>query len=319
MGDASHPWRLSHVDEGSVTLTVAEPTEVRSLLASLVGSKAMAGRIMSRGGLERAGAMLRAGDALASGDEVCLRLATPDARPDVSHGAVSVLFEDRVLLAADKPAGILVHGDGRGAETLTARVAGHLAREGRAAVPQAVQRLDTPTTGIVLFCLAEEFQPILDAQVAGHGMRKRYLAVVEGRLAASERGWMRLEGPIARDRHDARRMRVGRTGKPALTLVRTVARRDGRALLLVELRTGRRHQIRVHLAHEGHPIVGDELYGGARHADGLMLHAWSEEVRHPLTSEGLVLRTPFPARFRRLFDDAERRAMELQAGMRFDD
>lgn len=308
MGGAAGPWRLVRLDDEGVWLTVSAKTDARALLASLVGSKAMAGRILSRGQLERAGSVLRAGDALDAGDEVLLRLAVPDTMPETTGLRVPVLHEDRILLAVDKPAGLLVHGDGSGAETLTARVASHLAREGRRAVPQAMQRLDAPTTGVVLFCLAEEFQPVLDAQVAGHDMHKRYLAVVAGRLAGSERGWMRLEGPIARDRHDARRMRVGRTGKPALTMVRTVARQGGRSLLLVELQTGRRHQIRVHLAHAGHPIVGDELYGGARHEDGLMLHAWSEEVCHPLTRERLLLRTPFPGRFARLFDDAETRA-----------
>ncbi|MBQ1839777.1 MAG: RNA pseudouridine synthase, partial [Atopobiaceae bacterium] len=97
-------------------------------------------------------------------------------------------------------------------------------------------------------------------QVAGHQMSKRYLAVVRGSLPKDD--WLELDGPIARDRHDARKMRVGRTGKPSLTRVRTLAHSGGRSLVLVELLSGRRHQIRVHLAHAGHPIVGDALYGG---------------------------------------------------------
>ena len=84
-----------------------------------------------------------------------------------------VIYEDEVLLACDKPAGILVHGDGTGARTLTDVVAGHLAAEGRADVrPQAVQRLDVETTGVVLFSLDRTAQPALDAQVAGHDMRR---------------------------------------------------------------------------------------------------------------------------------------------------
>lgn len=207
-----------------------------------------------------------------------------------------VIYEDEVLLACDKPAGILVHGDGTGARTLTDVVAGHLAAEGRAGVrPQAVQRLDVETTGLVLFSLDRAAQPALDAQVAGHDMRKCYLAVVAGRFPWAQRD---VRAPIGRDRHDARRMRVCRPGqgKPAETRVRRLAVQGGRSLLLVELRTGRRHQIRVHLASLGFPIVGDALYGGARSTRGLLLHAWREELDHPVTGERLRLETVWPAR-----------------------
>lgn len=211
---------------------------------------------------------------------------------------LGVVFEDDVLLACDKPAGVLVHADGTGSQalTLTDLVAEHLSREGRQGVrPQAVQRLDVETTGLVLFSLDKATQAALDAQVAGHGMRKTYLAVVSGRV-----GWREhvVDAPIGRDRHDARRMRVCRpgAGKPARTLVRRVGERDERTLLEVELLTGRRHQIRVHLASLGLPIVGDALYGGARSSAGMLLHALSEEVTHPVTGERLHLETPWPQR-----------------------
>ena len=207
-----------------------------------------------------------------------------------------VIYEDEVLLACDKPAGIIVHGDGTGARTLTDAVAAHLAATGRAkARPQAVQRLDAETTGLTLFSLDHATQPALDAQVAGHGMSKTYLAVVAGRVPWAQKT---VRQPIGRDRHDARRMRVCRPdqGRPAETRFRRVAEKDGRTLLLVTLVTGRRHQIRVHLASLGHPIVGDALYGGARSSAGLLLHAWREELDHPVTGERLRLETAWPAR-----------------------
>ena len=207
-----------------------------------------------------------------------------------------VIYEDEVLLACDKPAGIIVHGDGTGARTLTDAVAAHLAAAGRSnARPQAVQRLDAETTGLTLFSLDRATQPALDAQVAGHGMSKTYLAVVAGRVPWAEKT---VRQPIGRDRHDARRMHVCRPdqGKPAETRFRRVAEKDGRTLLVVTLVTGRRHQIRVHLASLGHPIVGDALYGGARSSAGLLLHAWREELDHPVTGERLHLETAWPAR-----------------------
>lgn len=209
---------------------------------------------------------------------------------------VRIIYEDEALLACDKPAGMLVHGDGTGARTLTDAVAEHLAAGGRSeARPQAVQRLDMGTTGLVLFSLDRATQAELDRQVAGHDMRKTYLAVVRGAFPGGER---LIDRPIGRDRHDARRMRACRPGqgKPAETRVRRVASAGGRSLLLVELLTGRRHQIRVHLASMGFPIVGDELYGGARSAGGLLLHAWREEVVHPVTGRRLRLETAWPER-----------------------
>ncbi len=203
------------------------------------------------------------------------------------------MYEDGVLLVVDKPANILVHSDGTASRTLTDAVVVHLAAEGARRRPQAVQRLDVGTSGLVLFSLTAEFQPALDAQVAGHGMHKRYLAVVGGSFPAGERV---IDRPLGRDRHDARRMRVSPTGKAATTRVRRLAHAGGRSLLEVELLTGRRHQIRVHLASMGFPIVGDELYGGAPCTDGLLLHALSEDVQHPLTGEVLHLQTDWPAR-----------------------
>ena len=208
----------------------------------------------------------------------------------------TAIYEDEVLLAWDKPAGIIVHGDGTGVRTLTDVVAAHLDATGRAdARPQPVQRLDAETTGLVLFSLERATQPALDAQVAGHAMDKTYLAVVAGRVPWAQKT---VRQPIGRDRHDARRMRACRPGqgKPAETRIRRVAEKDGRTLLVVTLVTGRRHQIRVHLASLGHPIVGDALYGGARSTSGLLLHAWREELDHPVSGERLRLETAWPER-----------------------
>ncbi len=263
---------------------------------------------------------------------------------DGSH----VLFEDAWLLAVDKPAGIIVHDDGTGAPTLTELVRGHLeaAGEGDAAAQlQAVQRLDRDTTGVVLFSKDKAVQPKLDAALAGRaaaavgavtrGMpgattaspagaapvpdarlapdarpaRKRYLAVVRGEFPWKIRT---LDGPIGRDRHDARRMRVSSGGKPAETRVRCLAtsgvRGSRRSLLRVELVTGRKHQIRVHLAHAGFPILGDALYGTpadrGHRAPALMLHAWEELLVHPVTGEALRLVAPVPERICDLFPDA---------------
>ncbi len=284
-------------------IQVAQPLEARELLEDLLCSKVTARRVLARQQLCRDGLPLAPTSQLLPGDKLVLNLHRPTVMPAHCAEPVEVLYQDEILLAANKPAGILVHSDGSAADTLTARVHNHLARQGRTAHVQAVQRLDVETSGLVLFSLTEEFQPALDAQVAGHDMHKRYLAVIKGKLAGSQCDWLDLTGPIARDRHDARKMRVGASGKPSLTKAHTLQQQGGYSLLLIELGTGRKHQIRVHLAHAGHPILGDTLYGGSSYPNGLMLHAYRESLVHPITGEHLTFQTPWPTRFSTFFSE----------------
>lgn len=283
---------------GAATFAVTREVDAASFAHALVPSKPAVARLFAQGLLvDEAGRALARTTRLAAGDAVTVVLPPAEAEGPVDHTSVEVLYQDAFLLAANKPAGLLVHGDGNGAETLTDRVRGHLAAQGVASEPQALHRLDVDTSGIVFFSLVKELQPALDALVAGDGLTKRYHAVVAGELPRSRTPWLEVEAPIARDRHDARRMRVGATGKPAHTRLRTVRGEGGLTLVEAELVTGRRHQIRVHLAHLGLPIVGDALYGGRRCGGGLMLHAHEALLTHPFTNDGLVIEAPCPERF----------------------
>lgn len=216
-----------------------------------------------------------------------------------------LLYEDEWILAVDKPAGVIVHGDGTGKATLTGHVRDlFVSRDEDASELQPLQRLDRETTGIVLFSKRKETQAAFDALIADRRIAKRYLAIVCGRFPQTPQTF---RGSIGRDRHDSRRMRVSRTGKPALTrahlLAFTPADAAGpaRSLLSVDLLTGRKHQIRVHLSHAGFPILGDALYGGPRAAAGLMLHAAEERFEHPVTGERVSIHAPYPERFIPLF------------------
>ena len=201
---------------------------------------------------------------------------------------MDVIYRDEWLLAVDKPAGIIVHRDGTGAENLTDIVRSETGCD----TAQPVQRLDRDTTGIVLFSLDKAVQPALDAAIANHDVQKFYLALVQGRINSE----LTIDKPIGRDRHRAGLMRVSKTGKPARTQVVPLEQRGTQTLVRVELETGRKHQIRVHLASEGYPLVGDPSYGGPASSKGLMLHALEERIIHPVTGAELRLCTPWPAR-----------------------
>jgi len=283
------------IGEKTIVARASKDCTATALALALGMSHVSADAALRRGLVRRADWSALAGASRVAAGETVEVLLEPSAttRP-VTAAPASVVWEDPLALLADKPAGLLVHGDGTGAETLSDRVQAHLAAEGSCAVAQAVQRLDVETTGLVLFSKTEQFQPAFDALVAGNSMRKRYLVEVMGSFPWGETS---IEQPIGRDRHDARRMRVSPAGKHSLTRVTRLAMENRRSLLLVELATGRRHQIRVHLANLGFPVVGDTLYGGARSETGLMLHAWEERFVHPVTGETLCLRTSWPVRF----------------------
>lgn len=220
---------------------------------------------------------------------------TPD--PEVGFG---VVYADADLVVVDKPAGLVVHhGAGHHGGTL---VDGLLARfpdlaaladagVGDPARPGIVHRLDKGTSGLLVVARSAAAFEALSAQLRRHEATRRYLALVAGIVEADNAG---IDAPIGRSTRRPDRMTVTATGRPARTAVRVRARyRDPLPLTLVEatLETGRTHQVRVHLAAIGHPVVGDDRYGGAqarptalveRLGSGrLFLHAWQLAVRHP--------------------------------------
>mgnify|MGYP004498325921 CR=1 FL=1 len=229
---------------------------------------------------------------------------------------IAILYKDDYLLAVDKPAGIIVHDDGCGAKTLTDQVRTLLvdeAAQDAAHDLQALNRLDRDTTGIVLFSLNKETQPAFDALISTHDTSKRYLAICCGIPAWKTK---LIDAPLGRDRHDARRMRISRSGKPAQTRVSVLSTRarsstaPDLSLLNIKLLTGRKHQIRVHLASLGLPLLGDELYGRPVRRSGnkrypLMLHAHSMSFIHPVTHDPLKIEAPIPRRILALFPQAK--------------
>jgi 23S rRNA pseudouridine1911/1915/1917 synthase len=223
------------------------------------------------------------------------RAFAPDEIP------LSIIHEDADLMVIDKPAGLVTHpapGHWRG--TL---MNGLLhARPDSAALPRAgiVHRLDKDTSGLMMVARSERGHERLTAALAGHTVGRRYLAVVHGTVAAP----LRIDAPIGRDRRDRLRMAVvaGGQGKAAVTHVQPLAVGQGVTLVECRLETGRTHQIRVHLAHRGHPLVGDPTYGGralggfARQA----LHAWRLALAHPRTGAALSFASPLPDDLRAL-------------------
>ena len=220
------------------------------------------------------------------------------ASPTPEAIEVNLLYEDAWLLAINKPAGLVVHPTYKHSSgTLLNAV---LWRLGPGARPGIVNRLDRQTSGVMLVARTPEVHAALQRESARGRVRKEYLAIVTGR-PRRPRGTIAL--PIGPSERDRRRMVVDPAGRPAETRFEVLATGANASLLRCELVTGRTHQIRVHLAASGWPIVGDALYGTPsveldRHA----LHAWRVSLTHPFTGAPLLVTAPLPPHLLRLVE-----------------
>jgi tRNA pseudouridine32 synthase / 23S rRNA pseudouridine746 synthase len=202
---------------------------------------------------------------------------------------MTLLYQDDDMLAVDKPAGLRAV-PGRGEDKRDCAALRVQAHAGDALV---VHRLDEATSGVLLFARGKAVQRALSIAFAERRVAKQYEAIVQG-CVSGEQGEIDL--PLAADWPNRPRQQVDRVnGKPSLTRWRVLARDDaaGTTRLRLEPVTGRSHQLRVHLAAIGHPIVGDALYGGAS-AERLMLHAMSLRLLHPRDGAMLAIESPLP-------------------------
>lgn len=226
----------------------------------------------------------------------------PGAAPaQAEHIPLQIIYEDDDLIVLDKPAGLVVHpGAGVHAGTLLNALLAHA--PSLAGVPRAgiVHRLDRDTSGLLVVAKTLEAQTSLARQLAARTMQRVYIAVVHGAPSA---GGM-IDQPIGRDVRARTRMAVSRRGREARTRYRVVERLTRAALVECRLETGRTHQIRVHLQHLGHPLVGDPVYrrgATARVAFGRQaLHARELSLVHPRSGKAMTWRAPVPRDIKRL-------------------
>jgi 23S rRNA pseudouridine1911/1915/1917 synthase len=244
--------------------------------------------------------------ALAAGDE--LRCTLPDPTPAglvASDIPLAILYEDADLIVLNKPAGLVVHpAPGHASDTLVNALLHHcsdLQGIGGELRPGIVHRLDKDTSGVLVVAKNEQAVANLVAQFSAHTVEKEYLALVWG---APRKSSGAIELPIGRHPVHRKKMAVVSKGRPAVTRYETLAAMPLASLLRVCIETGRTHQIRVHLAHLGHPVVGDTTYGRARRGlpEGLsiprqMLHARRLKIAHPRDGRPLEFTAPPPADF----------------------
>ena len=238
-----------------------------------------------------------------AGERVRVRIPAPEAREILPESIpLDVVYEDDQVLVVDKPAGMVVHpAPGHWTGTLVHALKGRgerLSTVGGEEREGIVHRLDKDTSGLLLVAKTDVAHRRLGAALAARRIQRRYAALAWGHLAGDR---VTVDRPIARDPRDRKRMAIVSSGRMARTDFVRLARFDAVDLLRAHLHTGRTHQIRVHLASIGHPVVGDDTYGGGggrrlmalpphRH----FLHAAWLTFPHPTRAETIELRSPLP-------------------------
>jgi len=313
---------LSDTPEAEIfTFTVAETeagARLDSYLAARVAgvSRTRLKQLIEDGEVRVAGQTAKASHKLRAGDQIEMETPAPRLCNLVPEDIpLEIVFEDDALIVVNKPAWLVVHpAAGVETGTLANALAFHFQQlSGRAGAlrPGIVHRLDRDTSGLLAVAKTEQAHEDLTNQLRARQVFKSYVALAHG--AVREEGG-RVEQPLARDARNRTRMAVVRGGRHALSLYRVRRRYDRLTLLDVEIKTGRTHQIRVHLEWLKHPIVGDKVYGGGR--DGTVqdtrlraaiaalnrqfLHAEQLGFWHPRTGEWLQFQAPLPIELTRL-------------------
>lgn len=244
---------------------------------------------------------IRPSTGLKPDDEVEAFLPEPEAhdgRPVASDVPVNIIYGDEHILVVDKPSGVAVHpGPGHTDDTLVnglLRLYPGIENTGAPDRPGVVHRLDLDTSGLLIFALTPEAYAGLGKQMRAREIKRTYTALVHGHVRPPQGT---VDAPIGRDPANRTRQAIVDSGRPARTHYRTIEQLSNSTLLEVELETGRMHQVRVHMAAIGFPVLGDGTYGPSPKVPGLnrqFLHASRLRFTHPVTGEEMTHESPLP-------------------------
>ena len=277
------------------------------LASSLDGlTRSQATRLIESGEVAVNGKAVSKSYKLAGGEAVAVTLPEPEPVEAVPQDIpLDVVYEDTDVIVVNKPSGMVVHPapghpDGTLVNALLYHCAGTLSGVGGALRPGIVHRIDRDTSGLIIAAKNDAAHQYLSAQLADHTLARTYECIVVGKLR-EDRGT--VDAPIARHPTDRKRMAVVAGGREAVTHWEVIARYPGYTHVRCRLETGRTHQIRVHMAYIGHPILGDTVYGAKKEVPGLTgqcLHAVGLRFLHPRTHEVVELSCPLPEEFTRM-------------------
>ena len=267
-------------------------------------TRSAAAKLCAGGSVTREGKPLAKNYRLTGGETIDVALPDPEPMDAVAQDIpLDVVYEDADVIVVNKPKGLVVHPapghpDGTLVNALLHHCGDSLSGIGGALRPGIVHRIDRDTSGLIIAAKNDYAHQHLSAQLQDHSLARTYECVVVGNLKADSGT---VDAPIGRHPVDRKKMAVVANGRPAITHWEVIARYGGYTHVRCRLETGRTHQIRVHMAHIGHPILGDTVYGAKKPVPGLQgqcLHAVGLRFIHPRTGEVVECSCPLPEEFR---------------------
>ena len=286
----------------SFPLVVTEPGRADAVLAAALDglTRSAAQRWLEEGRVTQNGRPLKKNARLRPGDELLITPPQPQSIGlDPQDIPLDVAYEDDDVIVVNKPAGMVVHPapghpDGTLVNALLYHCKNSLSGINGELRPGIVHRIDRDTSGLLIAAKNDRAHLALAAQLQDHSLYRLYHAVAVG-VFREDSGT--VSAPIGRHKTDRKRMAVTPDGREAVTHWQVVDAQNGLTHLTCRLETGRTHQIRVHLAHIGHPLLGDTVYGAKKPVPGLMgqcLHAARLTFTHPATGERVTVEAPLP-------------------------
>ena len=236
-------------------------------------------------------------------DNITIQIEEPkSSKLEAQDIPLDIIYEDNDIIVINKPKGMVVHpGNGNPDNTLVNAVLAHckgsLSGIGGEIRPGIVHRIDKDTSGLIIVAKNDKSHINLSEQIKNHEVTKIYTALVKGNISEDE---ATIDMTIGRDKKDRKKMSVTRDGKEAVSHIKVVKRYGNYTLIRVKIDTGRTHQIRVHMAKIGHPVVGDEVYSSGKNEFGVkgqMLHSTILKFKHPISGKEIMLEAPLPQYF----------------------
>ena len=277
-------------------------------------TRSAAARLCQDGQVVSGGKPLAKNARLTGGETIQVTLPDPEASEAVPQNIpLDVVYEDADVIVVNKPKGLVVHPapghpDGTLVNALLYHCGDSLSGIGGELRPGIVHRIDRDTSGLIIAAKNDDAHQKLSAQLQDHTLARTYACIVVGNLHQDSGT---VDAPIGRSPGDRKKMAVVPDGRRAVTHWEVVARYGGHTLVRCRLETGRTHQIRVHMAYIGHPILGDTVYGAKKAVPGLQgqcLHAVGLRFLHPRTGELVELHCPLPESFLRQLEKLEARS-----------